>query len=65
MLKGNRLGQYRIRMNDQYRICFGGSDQGATEEAIISGQQELTPGLALRLAKFFTIQCHGGQQYGD
>ena len=21
-LKGNRLGQYSIRINDQYRICF-------------------------------------------
>ena len=21
-LKGNRLGQYSIRVNDQYRICF-------------------------------------------
>jgi proteic killer suppression protein len=27
-LRGNRLGQYSIRMNDQYRICFvwGGCD---------------------------------------
>ncbi|HLA96571.1 MAG TPA: type II toxin-antitoxin system RelE/ParE family toxin [Pyrinomonadaceae bacterium] len=22
MLKGNRTGQYSIRINDQYRICF-------------------------------------------
>ena len=22
LLKGNRAGQYRIRINDQYRICF-------------------------------------------
>lgn len=26
-------------------------------EAIISGQQKLTPGLALRLAKFFTMSA--------
>jgi antitoxin HigA-1 len=26
-------------------------------EAVISGQQELTPGLALRLAKFFTMSA--------
>ncbi|MFH7243069.1 MAG: type II toxin-antitoxin system RelE/ParE family toxin [Spirulina sp.] len=35
MLKGDRLGQYSIRINDQYRICFGWSDQGATEVEIV------------------------------
>ena len=31
LLKGDRTGQYSIRINDQYRICFGWSEQGATE----------------------------------
>ena len=30
-----RTGQYSIRINDQYRICFGWSDQGATEVEIV------------------------------
>lgn len=28
-LLGDRLGQYSIRINDQYRICFKWSDDGA------------------------------------
>lgn len=28
-LKGDRKGQYSIRINDQYRICFRFSSQGA------------------------------------
>jgi proteic killer suppression protein len=27
-LKGNRAGQYSIRVNDQYRICFRWKDDG-------------------------------------
>jgi toxin HigB-1 len=27
-LLGNRKGQYSIRINDQYRICFEWSDEG-------------------------------------
>ena len=27
-LKGNRKGQYSIRVNDQYRICFVWKDDG-------------------------------------
>ena len=27
-LKGNRAGQYSIRINDQYRICFTWSETG-------------------------------------
>ena len=34
-LKGDRAGQYSIRINDQYRICFGWSEQGATEVEIV------------------------------
>lgn len=32
-LKGNRIGQYSIRINDQYRICFSwdGVDAGNVE----------------------------------
>lgn len=28
LLKGDRVGQYSIRVNDQYRICFTWSDKG-------------------------------------
>jgi proteic killer suppression protein len=28
-LKGDRLGQYSIRVNDQWRICFAWSNKGA------------------------------------
>ncbi|MDA0798083.1 MAG: type II toxin-antitoxin system RelE/ParE family toxin [Chloroflexi bacterium] len=27
-LRGDRLGQYSIRINDQFRICFAWTDQG-------------------------------------
>lgn len=30
-LKGNRAGQYSIRINDQYRICFVWKKDGAHE----------------------------------
>ncbi|WP_261428733.1 type II toxin-antitoxin system RelE/ParE family toxin [Xiamenia xianingshaonis] len=28
-LKGDRAGQYSIRVNDQYRLCFVWTEQGA------------------------------------
>ncbi len=34
-LKGNRLGQYSIRINDQYRICFHWANGDATEVEIV------------------------------
>ena len=34
-LKGNRRGQYSIRINDQYRICFRWTDKGATDVEIV------------------------------
>lgn len=33
-LGGNRKGQYSIRINDQYRICFGWND-GPTDVEIV------------------------------
>ena len=30
-LRGNREGQYSIRVNDQWRVCFIWTDQGAME----------------------------------
>jgi toxin HigB-1 len=33
-LKGDRAGQHRIRVNDQWRICFKWTDSGATEVEI-------------------------------
>lgn len=34
-LKGNRAGQYSIRINDQWRVCFVWDNGHATEVAII------------------------------
>jgi len=33
-LKGDRIGQHSIRINDQYRICFVWKDDGAYEVEI-------------------------------
>jgi len=33
-LKGDRQGQYRIRINDQYRICFVWRDRDAHDVEI-------------------------------
>lgn len=34
-LHGNRAGQYSIRINDQFRICFEWSDAGPTNVEIV------------------------------
>ena len=34
VLKGNRKGQYSIRINDQYRICFKWKNEDAVEVEI-------------------------------
>ena len=34
-LKGNRVGQHSIRVNDQYRICFRWTDSGAEDVEIV------------------------------
>jgi proteic killer suppression protein len=34
-LRGDREGQYSIRINDQYRVCFDWSDAGASDVEII------------------------------
>lgn len=34
-LLGNRAGQYSIRINDQFRICFEWSDAGPTNVEIV------------------------------
>ena len=34
-LKGNRRGQHSIRINDQWRICFIWTNEGATEIEIV------------------------------
>ncbi len=35
MLKGNRTGQYSIRINDQWRICFRWKDNDAWDVEIV------------------------------
>jgi proteic killer suppression protein len=34
-LKGDRAGQYSIRINDQWRICFRWNDRGAQDVQIL------------------------------
>lgn len=34
-LKGDRKGQYSIRLNDQYRICFKWENENAVEVEIV------------------------------
>ena len=35
-LNGNRKGQHSIRINDQWRVCFYWTDQGAREIEVIN-----------------------------
>ena len=35
MLKGDRAGQFSIRINDRYRICFRWTDAGPEEVEIV------------------------------
>lgn len=35
LLKGDRKGQYSIRINNKYRICFNWSAQGPTQVEIL------------------------------
>lgn len=34
-LKGERAGQYSIRINDQFRVCFSWGDQGPANVEIV------------------------------
>lgn len=34
-LKGDRIGQHSIRINDQYRVCFGWTAAGAEDVEIV------------------------------
>ncbi len=34
-LKGDRRGQYSVRINDQHRICFRWTDHGARDVEIV------------------------------
>lgn len=34
-LKGNRTGQFSIRINDRWRICFGWTDDGPVDVEIV------------------------------
>ncbi|MFZ6769514.1 type II toxin-antitoxin system RelE/ParE family toxin [Undibacterium sp. Di26W] len=35
-LRGDRLGQHSIRINDQFRICFIWTNQGPTQVEIVN-----------------------------
>ena len=34
-LRGDRAGQYSIRINDQWRVCFAWTDEGAMQIEVI------------------------------
>lgn len=34
-LKGDRAGQHSVRINDQYRVCFRWTDDGAEDVEIV------------------------------
>lgn len=34
-LRGDRAGQYSIRINDQWRVCFSWSDDGAVDIDVV------------------------------
>jgi proteic killer suppression protein len=34
-LKGDRVGQYSIRVNDQFRVCFVWTDSGLADVEIV------------------------------
>jgi toxin HigB-1 len=34
-LKGERKGQFSIRINDQYRLCFRWTNEGPTDVALV------------------------------
>lgn len=34
-LKGNRMGQYSIRINDQFRVCFRWTKEGVEDVEIV------------------------------
>jgi proteic killer suppression protein len=34
-LKGERKGQFRIRINDQYRLCFRWTNEGPTDVELV------------------------------
>jgi proteic killer suppression protein len=34
-LKGNRVGQYSIRVNDQFRICFNWTANGPNDVELV------------------------------
>ena len=40
VLKGDRSGQYSIRINDQWRICFCWNDGDVTDVEIMLSRQE-------------------------
>ena len=42
-LRGSREGQYSIRINDQWRICFTWSDGDAADVEITDYHQENSP----------------------
>jgi proteic killer suppression protein len=35
LMRGNRAGQYSIRINDQWRVCFAWKDGGAEHVEIV------------------------------
>lgn len=49
----NRAGQYSIRINDQWRVCFRWLDGNASGVEIVKQRRAISPDTALRLARYF------------
>jgi hypothetical protein len=52
-LKRDRVGQWSIRINDQWRVCFRFEDGHAYDVEIVVGKRAVTVDTGLRLSRFF------------
>lgn len=43
LLKGDRAGQYSIRVNDRFRLCFRWTAAGAEDVELVDYHQESKP----------------------
>ena len=54
-LKGDRYGQFSIRVNDRWRICFRWSEGVAYDVELVAGKRSGTADTDLRLCRFFGL----------
>ena len=56
-LKGDRKGQWSIRVNDQWHVCFTWKDGAAWDVEIIAGKRSITADTAARLSVYFGMKA--------